>query len=175
VQPQHGGGIDAFVTRLSPAGDAIYYSTFLGGGGDDRANAVAVSYSKAAHVVGSTTSPDFPIVAAVQPSPGGATDAFVAKLSEDGLFDFSTFVGDGGFDEARDVAVDAARNIFVAGDLGSDDLVCLEPRGRAFTTAWPCRDPPRAAPWPWTAGATRPWRGRATPAPSRRRMPSSCA
>lgn len=37
LQGTNGGGIDAVVTKLNPAGDAVVYSTYLGGAGADRA------------------------------------------------------------------------------------------------------------------------------------------
>ena len=39
-QPQPGGGVDSFLTVLSPQGDRIVYSTYLGGSGDDVATGV---------------------------------------------------------------------------------------------------------------------------------------
>jgi len=68
------------VAKLSPAGDSLVYSTYLGGSGDDRAFGIAVDASGAAIVTGWTYSADFPTVAAAQSVPGGWRDAFVAKL-----------------------------------------------------------------------------------------------
>src|SRR5207244_9269351 len=34
-QPSARGNVDAFVTKLSPDGTTLIYSTYLGGGGDD--------------------------------------------------------------------------------------------------------------------------------------------
>ena len=43
-QPNHGGGNwDAFVTKLSSSGDALIYSTFLGGSAVDAAHGIAVN------------------------------------------------------------------------------------------------------------------------------------
>ncbi len=90
-----GGGLDAFVTKLSPDGASRVYSTYLGGPNDDAAHAVAVDASGAAYVVGVTNASGFPTTAgAAQTSTGGGTDAFVTKLSATGASRvYSTYVG----------------------------------------------------------------------------------
>ena len=47
-----GGGIDGFVTKLNATGDAIVFSTFLGGSSSDAAAGVAVDGSGAVYVTG---------------------------------------------------------------------------------------------------------------------------
>jgi hypothetical protein len=75
-----GGGTDAFVTKLTPDGSALVYSTYLGGSGVDRGFAIAVDAGGAAYVTGRTRSPDFPTASAVQPALGGGSDAFITKI-----------------------------------------------------------------------------------------------
>ncbi len=53
-QPQPGGGVDSFLTVLSPQGDRIVYSTYLGGSGDDVATGVG-----GGRVMGTETSYDW--------------------------------------------------------------------------------------------------------------------
>src|ERR1700737_4665064 len=85
----------AFVSKLNPAGSALLYSSYLGGTGNDSANAIALDLSGAAYVSGHTTSADFPVTSkAQQRTPGehsacanaGRTcsDAFVSKFSTGG-------------------------------------------------------------------------------------------
>ncbi len=80
------GGLDAFITELNPTGSALLYSSYLGGGQDDVATAVAVDLAGDAYVAGYTGSPNFPVSStALQPilNLGGGTqpqDAFVAKF-----------------------------------------------------------------------------------------------
>lgn len=74
---------DIFVTELNPSGSALLFSTFLGGSGTDRANAIALDTLGAAYVVGETNSPNFPVTTgAFQDRPGGRTDAFLARIGE---------------------------------------------------------------------------------------------
>jgi len=50
-----------FVTKFSPDGKSLVYSTYLGGNGEDYGYAIAVDANGNAYVTGSTTSPDFPV------------------------------------------------------------------------------------------------------------------
>jgi hypothetical protein len=61
------GDFDAFVTKLSPAGDLIY-STYLGGAGEDRGMGIAIDLAGSAYVTGWTASSDFPTANALQPT-----------------------------------------------------------------------------------------------------------
>lgn len=70
---------DAFVARLDAAGAKLLFSTYLGGQGDDRGNDIAVDEAGNAYVVGTTSSPNFPVANPLQPY-RGATDAFITKL-----------------------------------------------------------------------------------------------
>ena len=80
-QTSFGGGFDTFVAKLNPSGASLVYSTYLGGSDDDRGDGVAVDGAGSAYVTGVTGS-DFPTTAgALQPSPGGSEDVFVAKLN----------------------------------------------------------------------------------------------
>ena len=133
AQPVLGGGRDAFVTRLSPSGAALLYSTFLGGAGADVGNAIAVDTSDAAYVTGSTTcaaapcstATDFPTtpgVAAPLRPPGeaaGVTDVFVTKLDAVGGPVYSTYLGGTGADEGLGVVVDSTGSALLTGGTAS--------------------------------------------------------
>jgi uncharacterized repeat protein (TIGR01451 family) len=75
VQPVSGGGPegDAFIAKLNPSGTAFLYSTYLGGSGPDRAQAIAVNGNGDAYVTGFTRSPNFPVAGSFQPLTRGAT------------------------------------------------------------------------------------------------------
>ncbi|WP_077490175.1 SBBP repeat-containing protein [Sinomonas mesophila] len=118
------GGGDAFVTKLSPTGSSLVYSTYLGGGNFDPGNGVAVDATGSAHVTGSTTSTDFPTTAgAFDTTANGSNDAFVTKLSPTGSsLVYSTYLGGSGFDRGLGVAVDAAGNTYITGNTSSTDF-----------------------------------------------------
>jgi hypothetical protein len=81
VKQKKGPATDAFVTKLKMADHTIAFSSYLGGGGIDRATAVASDPSGSIYLVGHTRSSDFPAVSALQPNLNFLYDSFVAKIS----------------------------------------------------------------------------------------------
>lgn len=117
------GGSDVFVAKLNATGAALIYSTLIGGAGDDTGNGVAVDSGGNAYITGGTTSINFPVVNALQPSPAGNGDAFVLKLNASGsALLFSTFLGGTGSDSANGIALDSANNAYVTGATLSPDF-----------------------------------------------------
>ena len=117
------GSEDAFVTKLNAAGNALVYSTFLGGRGDEVGWGIAVNAAGEAFVTGETQDnanaigPLFPTTTgAFDTTYNGQTDAFVAKLNAAGsALIYSTFLGGSGFDDGYGIAVNAAGEAFVTG------------------------------------------------------------
>ncbi len=96
------GSNDVFVAKLNPAGNALVYATYIGGGGDDRAYGIAVDSTGAAYVAGSTMSTNFPAKNALQSRLAGGRNAFVLKLNPAGnSLVFSTYLGGSGLDVAN--------------------------------------------------------------------------
>ncbi|RLC16871.1 MAG: hypothetical protein DRI24_07300 [Deltaproteobacteria bacterium] len=103
------GDYDAFVVKLDPANpDPVIYYTFIGGRLYDAIYGIAVD-SGYAYVTGETKSKDFPGTNGFYDKKiGGNTDAFVAKLGEDGSsLAYATYLGGGGPDRGYAIAVDA--------------------------------------------------------------------
>jgi hypothetical protein len=122
------GSTDAFVTKLDAAGTGLIYSTYLGGGGDDAANGIAVDATGNVYLTGFTTSTNFPTKNPLQGSNGGGQDAFVAKLNASGTaLVYSTYLGGGGTDSGNAIAVDGAGNVYVAGSTSSTDFPTKNP------------------------------------------------
>lgn len=129
-----GGTLDAFVTRLDRSGSKAVYSTYLGGGDEDRGQGIAVDAAGNALVTGSTASRDFPTSQALQPAIGGGTcgplaspvpctDAFVTQLNTSGTAAvYSTYLGGTGGDAANAIALDASGAAYVAGMTASSDF-----------------------------------------------------
>jgi hypothetical protein len=129
---------DAFVTKLSPDGRSLVYSTYLGGNDYDKGTAIAVDASGNAYVTGSTNSTNFPTTAgAFQRAWGGGYDsngtarhdAFVAKLNPTGnALVYSTYLGGAGNENnyyspsSGGIAVDASGNAYVTGATSSSNF-----------------------------------------------------
>lgn len=100
----------------------LQYSTFLGGSGDDVANAVSVSTGGNVYIAGGTDSADFPVKSGFSLEPAAKSDVFVAKLAEDGKgLIYSTYIGGAGNDAATAIAVNRAV-AFIAGTTDSPDF-----------------------------------------------------
>jgi len=82
IQATLNGTKNAFVSKFDPTGNALLFSTYLGGNGTDSAQGVAVDNSGNAYVAGTTSSSNFPTTAgAFQTSLKGTSDAFVTKIA----------------------------------------------------------------------------------------------
>lgn len=112
-----------FVVKLNATGSAPVYSTFLGGNGNDQATTVAVDARGNAYVGGWTTSSDFPAQNAIQATPRGQKDAFIAKLDAAGSrLVYATLLGGALDDAVNAIAIDNAGHAYVAGETYSSDF-----------------------------------------------------
>jgi hypothetical protein len=132
------GGTNAFVTKFAASGSALIFSTYLGGSNNDSANSIALDSDGNVYVAGSAYSDDFPTVNALQTTNNGfahsTANAVISVMNAAGsTLDFSTYLGGSGSsgDFARGIAVDSARNIYVAGSTSSTDF----PTMAAFQSA----------------------------------------
>jgi hypothetical protein len=118
----------AFVAKLSSIGSTLDYSTYLGGSGTDTGYAIAVDPSGVAHVVGSTTSTNFPTLNPIQTAYNGNTDAFLTRLNPQGCgLEFSTYIGGSATDVARGVATDSSGDTYLTGYTGSNNFPTQSP------------------------------------------------
>jgi hypothetical protein len=125
LQIGNAGGTDAFVSKVNPSGNALDYSTYLGGSGADVGRAIAVDASGDVFVAGYTLSSNFPTQNAFQSTNPGSGNAhcFVTELNPAGTsLVFSTYFGGSGQDRAFGIALDPQGNIYLAGDTTSTDF-----------------------------------------------------
>jgi Beta-propeller repeat len=129
------GNPTAFVAKFNAAGNALVYSSYLGGSGGnsgaavgDCANAIAADGNGNAYVAGQTSSTNFPTAVAFQSvnrslgSPNRGT-AFVTKLNSSGsALIYSTYLGGSAGDAALAVAADASGDAYVSGYTWSSDF-----------------------------------------------------
>ncbi len=125
------GGMEGFVTKLNAAGNALLYSTFVGGSADDRAYAIAVDAYGDAFVTGRTKSPDFPITpGAFDPTFQNTicglvlcAHGFVSKISANGsTLAYSSYLGGRSSDRGLGIAVDPSGDAYVDGYTNSSDF-----------------------------------------------------
>ena len=124
------GVVDAFVTKLNPAGSALVYSTYLGGTALDYGTGIAVDSSGSAYVTGIVTSDDFPLANPIDATLGShaVDDVFVSKFNPSGSsLVYSTYLGGGGADDPYAIAVDQAGNAYITGRTNSSDFPLVNP------------------------------------------------
>jgi hypothetical protein len=122
-QASNAGGHDAFVTKLSADGQALVYSTYLGGSKDDELAVIAIDAKGHAYIAGTTYSLDFPTYNPFHSSYAGSGDAFVTKLSADGqALVYSTYLGGIGYDAATGITVDAGGQAYIVGETTSSNF-----------------------------------------------------
>jgi len=139
TQATFGGGLDIFVAELDPTGAPLYFSTYLGGTGDDQGSRVAVDSVGNVFVGGLTNSTDFPTANAIQATNSGGYDVTLTEFS-DGVLFFSTYLG-GTSDDVNvpgqgplgAITLDASGNLYVATYSGSSDFPIIAGAVQATT------------------------------------------
>ncbi len=139
----------AIANLQSPADNPadLAYSTFLGGDGGEQGYDIATDRAGSAYVTGETNSGDFPTMpGAFDRSLGGSDDAFVVKFSSTGNnLVYATFVGGGGSDGGRAIAIDASGSAYVTGRTNSSDFPITSgsfdnTQGGGYCHYWTCYD-----------------------------------
>ena len=123
--------LDVFVSKLSPLGNLLLYSTFWGGFADESVGGLAVDATGAVYVAGNTASTDFITTAGtIKPAANlnyySDGDGFVTKFIPGTATPiYSTFYGGSSRESITSLAVDAAGNAHIAGQTSSYDFPLL--------------------------------------------------
>ncbi len=111
---------DAFITKLSPDGRTILYSTYFGGFKDDWAQNVALDPDNNIVFSGKTNADDFPLENPLMSDPNSI---FISKLSADGsTLMFSTYFGGEDLDGLGGMAIDSENYVYITGSTRSIDF-----------------------------------------------------
>src|SRR5205807_715792 len=130
---------EIFVTKLSPAGDSLVYSTYIGSPFDDDVGAIATDGNGNVYITGSTHGGYPTTSGAFQPvAHGGSEDgsvSFVTKFGPTGSLVYSTFLDGSTVDHPEDpigarcfqgsgydIRADAAGNAYVVGLTSTSDF-----------------------------------------------------
>ncbi len=115
---------DAFVAKLSSAGDSLLWCTFLGGSAMDDGRAVAIDASDHVIVTGNTLSTDFPTTTgAYDRTHNGSDDLFFVKLAPAGnALVWGSYVGGSSSDGVSSIALDEDGIAYVTGETVSTNF-----------------------------------------------------
>lgn len=128
LQATYGGNHDAFVTRLSPMGRAVLYSTYVGGDRDDSGAQVIAGPAGQAWLVGGTESANFPVANPFQTALRGTKDGFVTLLNAAGsAVLYSTYLGGSDRELFEDAAAAPGGALIVSGLTRSTDFPTIAP------------------------------------------------
>lgn len=121
-QKYYAGRWDGFVTKFSPTGNSLVYSSYLGGPNYDGIYGMGMDAGGAVYLVGFTQG-SFPLKNAFQKTRKGGSDAFVTKIEPNGkAIAYSSYLGGTGSDYACTVAVDGDGAAHIVGGTGSADF-----------------------------------------------------
>lgn len=112
---------DIYIAKLSPAGSLVWQQT-LGSTGGDRAYGIALDSANNVYVTGTfsgTVDFNHSSSASTILTSAGGLDAFVLKLSSEGIFQWVRRMGGPSTDVGWDITVDTANNVLTTGQFGS--------------------------------------------------------
>ena len=123
---------DAFALELSADGARLLASTYVGGGGEDDARAIAVDDDGRAYLTGATASSAFPLAGAFQSqlrnhadfcaSRSDCSDAYVLRLNADkSQVGYASYLGGRSYDAGHGIAL-AGDDAWVSGFTHSTDM-----------------------------------------------------
>ncbi len=118
------GDNDIFVSKLSPSGSELVYSTLIGGYNNDWGDGISIDDSGNVYLTGGTNSVDFPTTPGCFQDAygGGSYDGWVLKFNSYHTLNYSTFVGGNDYDYGFDIAIDGSGNAYVTGETDSRDF-----------------------------------------------------
>jgi hypothetical protein len=136
LDANRGGFNDAFITKLNPEGNAILFSTYLGGNAEDNTQDIALDAGGNVYVIGRTRSESLLALNAAQPTYGGNEDAFVAKLNATlTSYAYVTYLGGSQLEIGFALDVSPSGQVCVAGRTDSTNLpVVNAPQATAGST-----------------------------------------
>jgi gliding motility-associated-like protein len=130
------GGVDMGISKYSPNGSQLIYATYLGGAGSDLPHSMFVNSQGQLHMLGTTTSTDFPVtINAFDTSYNGGNDLVVTIFNDSGsAIVGSTYIGGSGSDGVNliggnygdayrgEVVVDGYNSVYIATVSASTDF-----------------------------------------------------
>lgn len=117
-----GAGYDLFLSKYSPSGQDLLYSTFIGGDDMDIGIDIALDTDGYCYLIGYTHSTDYPTYNAMNSTKNGVQDIIITKMKPgEPSLNYSTYFGCSGNNQGRGIAVDAAGVAYIVGWASTSD------------------------------------------------------
>jgi hypothetical protein len=127
-QSFHPSNLDGFIVLLNTSTLSTVDVSLFGGSGNDIPSKLVIDKGNLAYISGTTTSPDFPIVNAVDSHLDGIRDSFILGLSlNSSAISFSSYIGGSAIDESKSMDIDEAGSIYISGFTTSADFPLEDP------------------------------------------------
>ncbi len=121
------GGYDAFLARLNNDGSELHFSTYFGGGLEDRCYGMEVLSDDSVIILCPAASNDMPVINPWQSNNRGGSDAFLAAFNAADELIYATYVGGSYGDYAMGIDVMNEELVAFTGYTASDDLGVVNP------------------------------------------------
>ena len=125
-QDERVASIDMFITKFTPNGQSVVFSTYFGGSSEDYGNAITIDSQDHIIVTGQTKSVDFPITIPIQRSESYYNNVSLVVLDSDGSLLVSLILGGGHHDIGFGVTWHSDHKYIIAGYTASDDFPLQE-------------------------------------------------
>jgi hypothetical protein len=123
IQPEYSGvEVDSLVTKFSPDGGELVFSTFLGYRGWDTLHRVCVDEEDNIILTGIADSDDFPVVNAFQETKNAGVDIYMIMLDPEGVPLFSSYLG-GSSGELPWSILHEDGVLYITAHVSSDDII----------------------------------------------------
>lgn len=122
IQTTKNGPQDAVAFKMPPTLDALIWSTYFGGSGNETGNSIQLSSTGEVYFVGGTTSPNLTLSGGnVLTYQGGDADGYAVRLNGNtGAMLSGTYIGMGEYDQVYCVQLDIDDNVYVLGQTESN-------------------------------------------------------
>lgn len=113
-----------FITKFNSTFSGLIYSTFIAGtNGFSEGGNIKLDANNNAYIVGQTSSTNFPVLTAYQPTLRGGVDCFVTKLNANGnSLVYSTYLGGSNSEESYNLVLDSDLNAYITGKTNSTNF-----------------------------------------------------
>lgn len=123
-QTTYSGVTDIFVAKFDSTG-ARQWGTYLGGTANDGARGLALDNNRNIYIAGSTQSTTgIASTGAAQAVIGAttSTDAYLMKLTNNGIYQWGTYFGGTDYDNGSGVSCDENGNVYMVGSAGANSV-----------------------------------------------------